>query len=239
MKARHLCGVGLLLLLGHASPALAGVGEDFQAHFDKGMDLREHGESKKALQELWAAYRVKDDPRLLIIMGNLNLKVNNPKAALSLCHKYPKGGDPAAVTKAAECVSEAQKQLKAKPARVKEPATATEPPTEVATHTPEPQQPQPPQTQPSEPLKLAPVKPASQVALFPQNHQEHAQKDVDQPVTHVAQDRKPVYKRWWFWTALGAGAVAAVAIPLAVVYGSQGGDPLDGVAPGSRRQVGF
>jgi cytochrome c-type biogenesis protein CcmH/NrfG len=36
----------------------------------------------------------------------------------------------------------------------------------------------------------------------------------------VAPEQPPVYHRWWFWTAIGVVAVAAVGVTVAVTHGS-------------------
>jgi hypothetical protein len=40
-------------------------------------------------------------------------------------------------------------------------------------------------------------------------------------VVVVEKDKTPVYKKWWFWVAIGGAAVAAGAITAGVVLGTQ------------------
>lgn len=42
-------------------------------------------------------------------------------------------------------------------------------------------------------------------------------------VVVVEKEKTPVYKKWWFWVAIGGAAVAAGAITAGVVVGTQGG----------------
>ena len=47
-------------------------------------------------------------------------------------------------------------------------------------------------------------------------------------VVVVERERTPVYKKWWFWTAIGGGVLAAGAITAGIVIGTRGtgGTPL-------------
>lgn len=51
----------------------------------------------------------------------------------------------------------------------------------------------------------------------------------DQPV--AAKTEKPIYKKWWFWAAIGGAAVAAAAITAGVVVGTSQNTPSGPIEP--------
>jgi tetratricopeptide (TPR) repeat protein len=191
-------GILFLVPLLIASAIAAPSDESVRAreHFRKGRVHYELKEYTDALGHFKDAYRLIQAPELLFNIAQCHWKLGQPAEALDFYRNYlrrlPKAQNRAEVERRIE---ELQKELEtvkaARPPPKPEPAPAQAPP-------PSPTPVAPPPSAAARPTPAAPEpavqRPAS-VAATPL--------DVDAA--------PPVYKRWWFWTAVVVGVVAVGA----------------------------
>jgi tetratricopeptide (TPR) repeat protein len=157
-----------------------------RVRYNQGAKHYNLGEFADALREFKEAYRLVEDPIFLYNMGQCHWKLKDYESALHAYRGYLRqAGEP---PKAAE-VRARISDLEARIARNEPQHSTTPPPIADATDGPHPS------VGPEAP-PAALVEPAVAVQAAP---------------TQSA----PVYKRWWFWSAIGAAVLAGVAIGLA------------------------
>lgn len=151
---------------------------DARAHYEQAVAHYNLDEFPQALAEFREAYRLKPDPSFLFNIAQCHRKLGDVDAALDFYRKYLRSL-PEATNRAD--VERLIAELRAKQASPSPPAPAAEsaPPPVVA----------PP------PAPVAPVPPAAAPAPA-------ATSDA-LVVTAPPPAAAPVYKRWWFWTAVG------------------------------------
>lgn len=92
------CGpfaLGILVLLGALCGAAGAQDQErpapqsaFQAHRDQARDLYLAGRYEDALEELRAAYAIKPEPKLLLNLGHVHLRLDRPQDALRYYARY-------------------------------------------------------------------------------------------------------------------------------------------------------
>ena len=88
------------------------------------------------------------------------------------------------------------------------------------TTTVEPKSDTQPQTTPSQPAQ-------------PQAQAQTQTTPAASPTTEPTNENPPIWKKWWFWTAVGVVVVAAVVIPVAVVESQGSWNNLPPQGPGA------
>lgn len=267
MRSRRLLGSVVLLfsVLLLALPARGQEVDPLKLHHNRGSQLFREAHYAAALSEFQEAYKVRPLPRLLLLIGQAQLRLGNGKAALRFYKLFQKAERrPNKEVKALlkQEIKLAQAVLKGKHPAFPQPApeASLPPPPAAAPATPAPAEPAEVSAQPAPaaPAKPPPA-PASAGAEPPPNinldlpstaetdetaaarraaHTTAAPKPA--PATPlVLRDARapeprrsaPFYKKWWFWTAVGAVTVGVVAgIAVAAAPGAPAGAP-EGVTP--------
>jgi tetratricopeptide (TPR) repeat protein len=235
---------GLLLLLAVASRAdAAGKADDKAArtHFEAGEKAFKAGDFPTAITAYQAAYEAKPLPGFLFNIAQCHRHLGNHEEAVTFYRRYlalnPETPNRAVVE---ELIAEEQKKKDAAPpaAMAPPPVALAPPPAAIA---PPPATMAPPVAAPPPPPPPAPApveQPAAPAATQPQDAKPAlpALPAPDEPPLFVqakreAEPSSPVYKRWWFWTAVG-GAVAAGVVAALVLKGTpSGAGPTGKLAP--------
>lgn len=170
-------------------------------------DLYQNKDYPQALLIFQSIYDRWPEPRLLLNIGRTLHKLGHVKDALIYYRRCQAElqMDPTMQTSLQKYIQEAQDQLAAPaPARTEpaQPQTQPQPgPTEPppAASDPEPQ-PEPPPA----PLVVSapPARTPAPVVL---------------PTSSELQTKRPIYKKWWFWTAIGVGAAGVAGAVTAIV----------------------
>lgn len=179
------------------------------------------GEFAEAAAEYQAAFKAKPDPALLYDAAQAYRLANNPEKALILYRNYlqlyPNEANisevRAQIEKLKDAVAAAEKAKTSPPTGTNEPKRIT-----AGASAPEPAA---TNTQPS---------PEASRAAAPSPVATHEVVETERP-PHA----KPIYKKWWFWTAVGvvvAGGVATAVVLSTRSSGSWSNAP--DVGPGSR-----
>lgn len=190
--------VAILLLAGASAYAKHPDAEKSEArrHYDAGLahfNLREY---PQAIDEFQAAYRLLPDPVFLYNLGQAYRLSNDAEQALYFYRTYIRmAPDSANRGEVDERIATLEKLIADK-------RNAERPPdhTIAPTDNPNPAQ----------------ATPATTAAASPATSNEVARSST--PIE--PRDRKPVYKRWWFWT-IGGVIVAGAAVGLGVGLGMQ------------------
>ena len=179
------------------------------------------GEFADAAAEYEAAFKLHQDPALLFNAAqSRRLAGENQKALVlykNFLHLYPSSPNVPAVReqidKLQEAIAAENKAKTSPPTTTVEPgtsgtaATTTAPSTTTTTA--------PPATTTSTPPSTASTAPTAGGEPSPTS------------------ERPPIYKKWWFWTAVGVVVVAAVVIPVAVVESQSAWNNLPPQGPGA------
>jgi tetratricopeptide (TPR) repeat protein len=187
----------LVVLLGSAPGVRADESQSkAMEHFREGRKLYQISDYRAALQEFKRAFLFKEDAVFLYNIAQCHRQLGEREEALTFYRRY--------VAAAPDAQNRAQVERIISELQSPRPAPAPPP---VAAPPPPPPAPRsvaaPP---PSAPLALEtrPRPPAPSAPLIP------AQGDRSEP------EPTPLYRRWWFWTLLGAaaaGAAGAVLLP--------------------------
>lgn len=208
----------VLALVVAMAPALAHADADTDAearqHYKAATGHFAVGEFAAAANEYEAAFKLHQDPALLFNAAQARRLAGENQKALVLYKNflqlYPDSKQAPAVR---EQIAHLQDVVNA------EEKAKNAPPTNTVQPGTEQQQPPPPaQTQQQPP----PPQPAQ--ATTPEAA----------PQTAANEGPRPIYKKWWFWTAIGAGVVVlAVVIPVAVVESQPSWNNLPAQGPGA------
>lgn len=214
---RHAVIIAWFLLL-LAAPAAAGPHSPDDGclndgiclgHYNQAVKLFEGGRFELALSEFQAAYHRRQMPWLLINIGRTLHRLGRPREALEYYERHRQ----AEAKPDAETLDRLEKYT-AQARALAETGPTGPPPADPATD-PAPA-PDPAATAP------APAGPAAAVAP--------AAAPVAAATPAAAPpklEHKPLYKKWWFWTAIGGGvaAVAIIGIAVGVTANSSPGLP--------------
>lgn len=190
-----------------------------------------------AINEYQAAYQLYPYRLILFNIGRIYHKQKNYEAAIDYYRRYLDTGDPSRAARAGELLEQAkQERATGAAAPGGQPATASA--NQAGNPTPNPA---PPATAlnrlpAAEPLTGAMAQPPTEYEPPP------APLLVSLPTAAVASEgaaradrgtalgARPLYRKWWFWTAVGgaaAGVAAGVAVGLALREPSVAGLPAD------------
>ena len=174
------------------STAHADVAGDARAHFETANAHYAIGEFSEAATEYETAYKLKPDAALLFDAGQAHRLAGNHQKALTIYRNflrmYPDNPNAPEVMKQVKREEEA---IAADDKAKKAPPTGTVAPAATPAIAASPTTPAQATTTPSS-------MPAGKVAT-------------------TRETARPVYKKWWLWTAVGVAVAAAVVIPIAVV----------------------
>jgi hypothetical protein len=200
-----------------AGPARAATEDEKKARAlyesaEKNFDV---GKFAEALTDYQAAYEAKPLPGFLFNIAQCYRNMGNYERARFFFRRYL-ALDPRAPNhrRVEELIAEMSKQIDAQAAAA--PPSATAPPPATTTPPPEATTPPPDATPPTPPPPTAAV--PSPIVPPPSAVAAPASSDTSAEVAAVVaspppEPRRPVWKRWWFWTGVGAvvvgGAVAA------------------------------
>jgi tetratricopeptide (TPR) repeat protein len=163
-----------LMVMGWSSP---GHADAFDKHYKRGLALYQQKEYPGAIEEMLAAYELRQLPRLLFNLGQAFRKMGKAREALVYYERYLKAEPDAPQS----IKTEIQPYIDQTRALIEVPTT-------------------------SESIEKAKVN--SPPVTTPASGQVKAQVTVK---TQGPQKPRPLYKRAWFWGAIG-GAVAATVI---------------------------
>lgn len=193
-------------------------------HYEQAVSHFNLDEFEAALAEFREAYRIKPDPSFLFNIAQCYRKLGLRDAAIDFFHKYVRAS-PDANNRA-----EAERWIAELKARGDDPAAAATadgapPAASSATTTAAPAA-APVDAPTSAPLALSPPPASTTPASTP------LALGISASASATPAETTPVYRRWWFWTALGA--VAAGAAVIAFSLGSTPASPYAGnIAPGT------
>jgi len=190
IRASVASGLVLLVAMGVATAKPVESSRlEARRHYDAGLahfNLREY---PQAIEEFQAAYRLRPDPVFLYNLGQSYRLAENPDQALYFYRAYVRTA-PGAPNRA-----EVDERIAALEKLIEERRNAPPPPA--------------PATAPTE-TKPAPVPSVATPAPAPAPTEA-----ATAAPTVTRTEKKPVYKKWWFWT-VGAVVVAGAAVGLGV-----------------------
>ena len=171
------------------------------------------GEFTQAAVEYEAAFKLHQDPALLFNAAQARRLAGDNQKALVLYKNflqlYPNSPNTEVVR---DQVARLQEAINASEKAKSSPPTGTEPP--GAEHPGAATATAPPAKQPA-----SAAAPAAQAAA---------------PAVTKSEGPRPIYKKWWLWTAVGGAVVLAVVIPVAVVYSQPSWNNLPTQGPGAQ-----
>jgi tetratricopeptide (TPR) repeat protein len=198
----------LLAELVAGRPARADDTARAKAHFVKGEAHFSLGEFRSALVEYRRAYLLRPLPPLLFNMAQCHRHLGELERAAFLLWRFLESDPAERPREQARAVLELVEAARRKPAT--SPASQpTRPPASTAARSP--------LTRPAKPAPLA-------VQGL----------DSPRPASRRTPSLRstPIYRRWWFWAAIGGLAAGAGAVAGAAVAATRGGDPpLGSLAP--------
>ncbi len=188
----------LVLLVVCASPRVHAehVGtEASKRHYESGRQLYKNADYTAALREFSAGYRLDPRPAFLINLGQCYRKLNQLVRARDMYQRYlaTAATDPAQRTRIEAIVAELDGLIAERLAQVEAPSPSD---SLIAQPSPAPVA-----------AKRSTVEPSPAPVITPTS-------------TSVVQ-KKPVYKKWWFWTALVLGAGAVAGVTVGVIYATR------------------
>jgi hypothetical protein len=202
MAARTL-GAAVVLLA--ASVAVAAPRA--RDHYERGLQLYQADQFQEAANEFMAAYALRPKPIILFNIAQALRKAGRFSEALDYYRRFLVAGEPGELeAETNSYVNEIEAHL-ALEKRLREKAAAPPP---VAAAPPPPVAAAPPPPVAAAPPPVAAPPPHVAAAAPP-------------PVATPPPPR-PIYQRWWLWTAVGA-VVAAVAVGVGVGVGTRSSDP--------------
>ena len=215
-----------------AAPALGADADKAaaKAHYEAATRLYDLKEWAKALEEYKAAYLSKPDPAFLYNIGQCYRKLGRASQALEFYKEYLKKTAPDDPNRAnvearvremeAGDVFEADVAPRSGPSPFQEPPPAKPIPAAGAPSAGPAFQPIPPEAAPPSMPAPAPLPPAPAAEPPPPSLELSTVENVGPAPT-------PIFKRWWFWTGIGAVVVGATVAVIAISAGGKHGSTAD------------
>lgn len=240
-SSRWLLVVVLLgsLLTAGARVGRADTAREFRQHYESALRLYDGGQFEGAIKEFQAAYALKQLPRLLLNIGQAHRKLGHARDALGFYEFYlrvepnPKPEIKAELTTyitQTRALLDAAERMRAEQGGA-EPAPAGQTPIPPAPGSTAAKPPAPdataaaPTGSASEKTATAAPTPAAQTPPAPGARLTASAPQVADARPVDSSARRPVYKKWWFWTLIGVG-VAATATGIALgVRSAASSDP--------------
>lgn len=238
--------IGVLVLLGIvlAAPSLlaqppAGSSAPpvtFAAQYQRAMELYKAERFPEAIAAFEAAYAIDKDPKLLINIGRAHHRLGHPVEAIASYARFLQedtSRDAAVAARVKAYIEESRAQLSNPSAK---PAPSTQTQTQTQTEKAPVGAPEGTGARPANlaapmprseqtPSQIEPAKPQGIVAAHPVGASPEKTSGADSSGLKETSEKKPIYKRWWFWTGIGGVAAAAIIIPTTIVVTQQSGSP--------------
>ncbi len=191
------------------TPAHAQTRGAFQVHYEQALKMYEASDYLTALKEFEAAYAIQQLPRLLLNIGQTHRKLGHGKEVMSFCQSYLQlepDPEPEIKAKADTCIEQGRLMIGENERIAAQQAERDRKATEQA------EREQKAKEVARVPLQLPKPAPApTATRALPAGALAMARP------THKAEGR-PLYKRWWFWTTLGAVAAGATTAALLTTH---------------------
>ncbi len=195
----------LIVLLASATASA----DDFKTHYDLALALYQAQKFEDAIPEFKAAYQITEKPGLLFNLAQAYRKAGHPREAIEYYDRYLSATPQLDVDtrrKVDGYLAEARNTLAALELEMKRRLAE-----EKAAHEHEPESPMPLANVAATPVQSGQPDPAA-----PLNAALSTTAPVAPSGTESSAARRPVYKRWWFWTIIGGVAAAGVITGVAV-----------------------
>ena len=194
-------------------------------HYKKGTFFYDTGEFDKAIAEYLAGYEVQSDPVFLFNIAQSHRQLGNHDKAVFFYKSFLRNSPNAANAEMVrQRILELEELIQKKKESLEKPPGSPEPPVSSGGVKPSPSPLPSPRPEPSaSPVASpspspSPVKVPDPAKVAAGTDPEPGPGPVDGPSDGGS---RPIYKKWWFWTALG---VVAVGATVAVVAASSGGE---------------
>ncbi len=212
MKITHVALWVCLLSVGFW-PVRTASASDFKTHYDLAMALYQAQKFEAAIPEFKAAHEREAKPGLLFNIAQCYRKAGHPREAIEYYDRYLSSEprlDNEMRKKVDGYLAEARNMLAALELEMKQRLAE-----EKATRERE-REPAPSALIPAAPAETTQVEraPAPKIELSPPS-----------PSREAPVPAKPIYTRWWFWTAIGGGVLAAAVITSVAVGSKSSGYP--------------
>ena len=214
----------VVLMTALAGGSFADTLKDQQSreHFTRGQKLFEAADYEGALREFTQSYELTQYPAILYKIALCQDQLGHNAEAIEAYKGYL-AADPK--TPRRKGIEARLEKLQASATPPTTPPPATPPPPRAPTATTPPATTAPPATAATAP----PVAPSPAVAAQPAATPQPA------PVATEPRRDKPIYKKWWLWTAVGGVVVAGVVVGVAVAATT----PRDASAPSGAIPIHF
>ena len=196
------------------------VAAEARRHYEEGTKAYNLGEYPRAIAEFKAAYNAKPDPLLLYNIAQSFRLGGDAAQALFFYRSFLRNMPEASNRKEVEGrirTLEKQVEKQGEEQKKEAPAPVVVPPPSAVAPAPLPSQPPPvaaapsPARTPAQP-PVTPVPPAPPpTAVAPTPAPQSTTVDLTQPASEEPTPSSPFYKRWWFWTGIGALLVIGIA----------------------------
>jgi hypothetical protein len=194
---KHIAVFACLVSVALAAPARAeGSDEDARRHYDEATKAFDVGDFARAVAEYKAAYGARPDPAFLYNTAQAYRLAGDARQAIFFYRSYLRNARNAPNRREVE---DRIRKLEAS-------ARSAPPPTSEPTP--------PPKVEPAAP-KVEPTPAAPEPAPVPEPTTTLVSTPADTP--HAAD--KPVYKKWWLWTAVGGAVVVGVGLGVGLGLG--------------------
>jgi tetratricopeptide (TPR) repeat protein len=219
--------LAVLVMLGNsvasrARESITNPKQEAKAHFRAGESHYNLNEFIEAQVEFKEAYRLYPDPVFLFNLGQCERQLGHLEEAIlfyrSYLRKQPKAPNRQDVLRRIDEIEETLKNQPAVPDKSPAPAPLAPPPP-IAT--------QPASAQPASAPAALPTNPPAAPASS-----EDATTQIDltaTPESPAQSEAAPIYKRWWFWTAVAVVAVGASVGVYAATSGGEAAGPVTGL----------
>ncbi len=194
-------------------------------HYKKGTFFYDTGEFEKAIAEYLAGYEVQSDPVFLFNVAQSHRQLGNHDKAVFFYKSFLRNSPNAPNAEMVrQRIVELEELIQKKKESLEKPPGSPEPPVSSGSVKPSPSPLPSPRPEPSaKPApspspSAAPVKLPDPARVAAGTDPETAPGPMDSPSDGGS---RPIYKKWWFWTAIG---VVAVGATVAVVAVSSGGE---------------
>jgi iron complex outermembrane receptor protein len=204
----------ITVALGAAAPVAmaqtAAQKKQAKQHFDEGKTLFNLAKFREAIAEFERSYRLFTAPEILFMIGQCHNQLGEPDKALFYYRRYLAEKPNAKNREEVEAIiAEIEAKAGRRPAPVPAPLPLPPPPKK------EPAPPPPPKP------KAVVVAPAPVPAPAPAPTPAPSVAPAATTFTPTPVDESaPIYKKWWFWSGIGAAVVTVVVIGVAASSGS-------------------
>lgn len=223
-----LLGIVLVAPSLRAQPAAAPAGTSappatFAEQYQRAMDLYKAERFPEAITAFEAAYALNKDPKLLINIGRAHHRLGHPVEAIASYARFLQedtSRDAVVAARVKSYIEESRAQLSSPPGKPAPPTEAANPkaPTSASEGT---------GMRPADPTAPAPrIEPTPAQSESTKGQGIVAAPSAGGPSDQAVgsdsgqketSEKKPIYKRWWFWTGIGLVAAAAIIIPTTIV----------------------